>query len=229
MESQVNEQQLQVNKKTVLYQVTPFSKYLAMALFVTLPFLGGWVGYIYAPEKVVEVEKIVVKEVPVEIVKDVSAEAPINETASTSSSLMTFTDMNGLYSFKFPSDWQLDDNQKNGYIQLFNHKHSGEYQKGWGENQNKIEGGSIIEVSDLAVVFSDPDVDLSDFTATNIAAKKVYVRKEGDGPEAPWLWTNLLIPLPTDNTKAVTFTVYGDTSSTDEVVETFLKDFTFLE
>ena len=47
-----------------LHTVTPLSKYLAMILFVTLPFIGGWIGYTYAPEKVVEVEKIVTNEVP---------------------------------------------------------------------------------------------------------------------------------------------------------------------
>jgi len=42
-----------------LHKVTPLSKYLAMALFVLLPFIGGWIGYMYAPEKVVEVERVV--------------------------------------------------------------------------------------------------------------------------------------------------------------------------
>ncbi len=42
-----------------LNKVTPLSKYLAMLLFVALPFIGGWIGYTYAPEKVIEVEKIV--------------------------------------------------------------------------------------------------------------------------------------------------------------------------
>jgi len=46
------------------HTVTPLSKYLAMGLFIVLPFLGGWIGYTYAPEKVVEVEKVVIKEVP---------------------------------------------------------------------------------------------------------------------------------------------------------------------
>lgn len=40
-----------------LKKVTPISKYLAMALFIILPFLGGWIGYTYAPEKVVDVVK----------------------------------------------------------------------------------------------------------------------------------------------------------------------------
>jgi hypothetical protein len=43
--------------------VTPFSKYLAMALFVALPFIGGWVGYVNAPEKLVEVENVNVQNV----------------------------------------------------------------------------------------------------------------------------------------------------------------------
>lgn len=39
-------------------QVTPVSKYLTLALFIILPFLGGYVGYKLASEKVVEVEKV---------------------------------------------------------------------------------------------------------------------------------------------------------------------------
>lgn len=43
-----------------LHHVTPLSKILAAVLFISLPFVGGYMGYLYAPEKVVEVEKIVV-------------------------------------------------------------------------------------------------------------------------------------------------------------------------
>jgi hypothetical protein len=46
-------------QKSNLHKVTPISKYLAMALFILLPFIGGWIGYSYAPEKVVEVERVV--------------------------------------------------------------------------------------------------------------------------------------------------------------------------
>lgn len=42
-----------------LNRVTTLSKYLALALFVALPFLGGYVGYVYAPEKLVTVERVV--------------------------------------------------------------------------------------------------------------------------------------------------------------------------
>jgi len=40
--------------KSSLHQVTPLSKYLAMFLFITLPFVGGYIGYMFAPENVVE-------------------------------------------------------------------------------------------------------------------------------------------------------------------------------
>lgn len=46
-----------------LHKVTPLSKYLAMILFIFLPFIGGWIGYNYAPEKVVEIESVVIREV----------------------------------------------------------------------------------------------------------------------------------------------------------------------
>ena len=46
-----------------LCKVTPLSKYLAMAIFIALPFVGGYVGYRLAPEKVVEVAVPVVNQV----------------------------------------------------------------------------------------------------------------------------------------------------------------------
>lgn len=49
-----------------LKQVTPLPKYLAMTLFTVLPFVGGWIGYTYAPEKIVEKERVVIKEIIVE-------------------------------------------------------------------------------------------------------------------------------------------------------------------
>jgi hypothetical protein len=42
--------------------VTPLSKSLAMILFIVLPFVGGYIGYLLAPLKVVEVERYVIKE-----------------------------------------------------------------------------------------------------------------------------------------------------------------------
>lgn len=62
MNSEINNQSNPVESANVtdanihpINQVTPVSKYLAMALFIILPFVGGYVGYTFAPEKVVEV------------------------------------------------------------------------------------------------------------------------------------------------------------------------------
>ena len=53
-----------------LQKVTPLSKYLAMALFILLPFFAAWVGYLYAPEKVAYVP--VTNQVSTQISKDVA-------------------------------------------------------------------------------------------------------------------------------------------------------------
>lgn len=42
-------------EKHPVHQITPLSKYLALSLFIILPFIGGYTGYRMAPEKVVEV------------------------------------------------------------------------------------------------------------------------------------------------------------------------------
>lgn len=91
-----------------LKKVTPLSKYLAMILFIVMPFIGGWIGYMYAPEKVVEVERVVMP-------REESAK-PINETVNNvaDSNLTSFpddsrykTDGNSVYLF---SDFEPRDN-----------------------------------------------------------------------------------------------------------------------
>lgn len=67
----------EVEQKSPVNQVTPLSKYLALALFVTLPFLGGWIGYEYAPEKIIMIETVVVKEP-----KALSANTEVNTVAT---------------------------------------------------------------------------------------------------------------------------------------------------
>ncbi len=84
-----------------LQKVTPISKYLAMALFVILPFIGGWIGYTFAPEKVVEVETVAV------------VEEGMNSGNTITSNIETFDDLEletyhdevlGI-SFEYPSKW----------------------------------------------------------------------------------------------------------------------------
>ncbi len=50
--------ELKEEQRSSLNKVTPLSKYLAMILFIVMPFIGGWIGYMYAPEKVFEKEVI---------------------------------------------------------------------------------------------------------------------------------------------------------------------------
>lgn len=52
--------------KHPVFQVTQTSKYLAMLLFILMPFIGGYIGYTIAPIKTVVVETIVVKGLPIE-------------------------------------------------------------------------------------------------------------------------------------------------------------------
>lgn len=63
MEQENFNEEIESDKKNPLFQVTTLSKYLALILFILMPFIGGWIGYTYAPERVVEVEKIVIKEI----------------------------------------------------------------------------------------------------------------------------------------------------------------------
>lgn len=45
-----------------LKKVTPLSKYLALFLFIILPFVGSYIGYKLAPERVLEIERVVQSE-----------------------------------------------------------------------------------------------------------------------------------------------------------------------
>ncbi len=85
--------------KNPLLKVTPLSKYLAMVLLVTLPFIGGWIGYTYAPEKIVTVDNVVVKEV----IKEVIVDKPIPEE------YRTFTSEEHGISISFPSTFEVSD------------------------------------------------------------------------------------------------------------------------
>ena len=78
-------------------QITPVSKYLALALFVMLPFVGAYVGYQLAPEKVVEVSTI----------KPASDTSKQNLTniPEVKKLLSVFTDDKIGFQFSHPSEW----------------------------------------------------------------------------------------------------------------------------
>lgn len=49
------------SSKHPVFEVTALSKYFALALFIAMPFIGGWVGYQSAPSKIAEVKEGIVK------------------------------------------------------------------------------------------------------------------------------------------------------------------------
>lgn len=88
-----------------LHQVTPVSKYLSLALFIILPFLGGWIGFELAPtrtiEKVIVIEKIIETEEPAAI-----ANTPSNPPTETTDPLWpTYSHADLGFAFSYPPDW----------------------------------------------------------------------------------------------------------------------------
>jgi len=73
--------------------VTKFSKYSALLLFILLPFIGGWVGYTYAPGKVVEIEKFV------EVVKIDGTDSKVEDINQADADMMSssYRSLGGLY------------------------------------------------------------------------------------------------------------------------------------
>lgn len=96
MEQQISPQ-VEVRQNNIFNRVTPLSKILAMALFIALPFIGGFVGYRLAPEKIVEVERIVVKE----------AARDLENGGHLTDWRMYNNDIYG-FSFEYPSSWIID-------------------------------------------------------------------------------------------------------------------------
>lgn len=94
---------LETTQPNQLNTVTPLSKYLAMALFIMIPFVGGWIGYTYAPEKVVEVERVVIKEVPLKK-RVILFEQGLPEHRSF-----------GFHIGQDTSDWHVYENEKYGF------------------------------------------------------------------------------------------------------------------
>jgi hypothetical protein len=88
-----------------LKKVTPLSKYLAMVLFIILPFIGGWIGYTLAPERVVEVERVVA----IEVDEKISTGTDQMKVESDTAEWETFVSMrlSNKFSFEYPSVWAL--------------------------------------------------------------------------------------------------------------------------
>ena len=65
--------------KHPIFQVTQTSKYLAMLLFILMPFIGGWIGYTLAPIKTVVIETKTVTSVEVESSLTIESAEVVND------------------------------------------------------------------------------------------------------------------------------------------------------
>lgn len=185
-------------------QATPLSKYLAMALFVALPFIGGWIGYTYAPEKIVEVEKIVVKEVPIE--KEVVTNAgevmkriDSAELLKDDSGFKIFTGLyNGStqeYSLPNPEIYSLVSFNSEDHLSTIVQKPINEMQRSHAEFYPFDEGFYVYEDYELSRVssngienifsFPEPNAnyffDIDDMKVSDDGETLVWVQS-GDGP-----------------------------------------------
>lgn len=201
-----------------LHKVTPLSKNLAMALFVALPFVGGWIGYINAPVKYVEVEKIV------EVVRSVKTESgnQTEQQTPSRSNIATehYKDVLRGYSVNYPEGWRVESSE-NG-IQFFNYPESQVmFAQKWPEGGNKIEGGGGIVVS------LDNVENLSDYTLVQQNGLEFYRLDPNAYNEARWI--SIFIPYPQDETRALRFAVYGDVETREQMLTEFLEGFSFIQ
>ncbi len=89
MEPQNNQTALVTEQQHSIYKVTPVSKYLALTLFIILPFIGGYIGYVYAPEKIIENEVVIYKK---EVVPDIH---PVSNALTNQDGVMINTPREG--------------------------------------------------------------------------------------------------------------------------------------
>lgn len=135
---------------------------------------------------------------------------------SDAGSLLSFTHPTIGYRFYYPSDWRIENHDT--YIQVYNYPEPALPSKWWGEGENKIEGGFVVSKSELP--------DWSEYSPAEYGNKTIYTKK--DGIDDGWHWTSLAWQLPSDSSKVVLFTIYGDTDNFDSMLNTFLESFIFL-
>ncbi len=105
METEINDIGAREDVLAPLKQVTPVSKYLALLLFIMMPFIGGFIGYNYAPEKIIEIERVVIK--------DVEKEVPATEKKDNSENFQA------LFQSQYGTDTEIEllyQNEKNGFV-----------------------------------------------------------------------------------------------------------------
>ncbi len=112
MNEQINEQV--VCEQSCWNRVTPLSKYLAMALFVILPFAGFWLGVEYALKQHVVPEYLVVQSGDLEEQKELiqqNADTTVISSADSkiSSGWRMFNSPDDVFSISFPTSFEVYD------------------------------------------------------------------------------------------------------------------------
>lgn len=79
-----------------------------MVLFIILPFIGGYIGYTYAPEKIIEVEKIIHKDSEI---ASTESQSPIYQATNNSSGEIAFVSYN---EGGWKSGWMVQKNSSSG-------------------------------------------------------------------------------------------------------------------
>lgn len=213
----------EAKKLNRLNTVTPLSKYLALTIFISLPFIGGWVGYSIAPERVVEVEKIVEVEKVVGIDTSVQTEHESigSETESTvTGAIELYKDESLGFSVQYSADWRFDSFQ--GGIQFFNYPESeGVFAIKWPEGANKVEsrGGIEVNLNDIK--------NLSDYILDSRSGVRFYRLDPRASNEEYWI--SILIPYPQDEARALSFAVYGHADTREEMLNAFIDGFSFTQ
>ncbi len=86
-----------------LHQVSSLSKYFAILLFIALPFVGGWIGYQYAPFKIIEIELEQSIRTPSE--QNQALESFQSVGTSSSMHITTYESKELGIAFEYPSSW----------------------------------------------------------------------------------------------------------------------------
>jgi len=80
-------------KKHPVFEVTILSKYLALALFIIMPFVGGWVGYHLSPVEMIQMETGNNHEVATNSTIFNDTTFPLGKTVKLKKSIGGFTDL----------------------------------------------------------------------------------------------------------------------------------------
>lgn len=95
MKPNINEPSVVPLKTNPLFVITPVSKYLAMALFIILPFLGFWIGTIYEDSVITETN--LTTPAVVEVYEAKTETQPVNTNDQM------YTSKDGVFSIAYPA------------------------------------------------------------------------------------------------------------------------------